>query len=134
MTQQIYLNLPVKDLQRSMAFFGALGYGFNPEFTDDKAACMVISDDIYAMLLTEPFFAGFTHKQICDAQRSTEVMICLSCASREEVDRKVAIAYDAGGRIHGEPKDHGFMYYHAFEDPDGHIWELMHMVPKADAH
>lgn len=132
MKQQIYVNLAVKDLQRSMAFFTVLGYRFNPEFTNDKAACMVISDEIYAMLLTEPFFAGFTHKQLCDAHTSTEVMLCLSCNSREEVDRKVALAYDAGGRVHGEPKDHGFMYYHAFEDLDGHIWELMHMVTAAD--
>lgn len=134
MKQQIYVNLPVKDLQRSMAFFSALGYRFNPEFTDDKAACMIISDEIYAMLLTEPFFAGFTHKQICDAHKSTEVMLCLSCESREKVDSQVALAAASGGRIHGEPKDHGFMYYHAFEDPDGHIWELLHMVQNETQH
>ena len=135
MNTQIFVNLPVKDLQKSMAFFSTLGYSFNPDFTDDKGACMIISPDIYAMLLTEPFFAGFTpNKQICDAKKSTEVMIAVSCQTRDEVDQKVAKAFDAGGRIHGEPKDHGFMYYHAFEDLDGHIWELLHLVPQETKH
>jgi len=127
MNQQIYVNLPVRDLERSKAFFTALGYSFNPQFTDEKAACMVVSDDIYVMLLTEPFFAGFTGKPLADARKSTEVLICLSCQSREEVDAQVKKAWAAGGTVPRTAVDHGFMYQHGFEDPDGHIWELAYM-------
>jgi predicted lactoylglutathione lyase len=127
MNQQIYVNLPVRDLPRSKEFFGALGYSFNPQFTDDKAACMVISDSIYVMLLTEPFCQNFTHKPLADARRSTEVLLCLSCASREEVDDLVQKAWTAGARVPRAPQDHGFMYQHGFEDPDGHLWELAYM-------
>ncbi|MCH7343393.1 VOC family protein [Pelomonas sp. CA6] len=123
----IFVNLPVKDLPRSMRFFAELGYAFNPQFTNDAAACMVISEHIYAMLLTEPFFQGFTAKPIADATRSTEVLVCLSCQSREEVDALVAKARAAGAAVPRQPQDHGFMYGHGFEDLDGHIWELVYM-------
>lgn len=124
MNQQIYINLPVRDLSRSKAFFSALGYGFNPQFTDDKAACMVVSDSIHVMLLTESFCQTFTHKPLADARQSTEVLLCLSCASRDEVVKK---AWSAGGQVPRAAVDHGFMYQHGFEDPDGHLWELAWM-------
>lgn len=127
MNQQIYVNLPVRDLPRSKAFFSALGYSFNPQFTDEKAACLVISADICVMLLTEPFFAGFTGKPVADARKTTEVLICLSCQSRDEVDTQVKKAWAAGGTVPRTAVDHGFMYQHGFEDPDGHIWELAYM-------
>jgi predicted lactoylglutathione lyase len=126
--RQIFVNLPVKDLERSKKFFASLGFSFNPQFTDENAACLVIENDsIYAMLLTEPFFKTFTPRAIADAKKSTEVLVALSCASDQEVKDLVAKAERAGGKAVREPKDHGFMYEHAFEDPDGHIWELVHM-------
>jgi uncharacterized protein len=128
MSKQIFVNLPVKDLERSKAFFGALGFGFNPQYTDANAACMVVSDTIYVMLLTEAFFQGFTHKPVADAFKVTEVLVCLSCDSRAELEGMVSKAVAAGGKAPREPKDYGFMYQHGFEDPDGHIWELVHMV------
>lgn len=131
MSRQIYVNLPIKSMERSKAFFGALGFSFNPQFTNDQGACMVISDTIYAMLLVEPFFQTFTKKPIADATRSTEVLICLSCSSRAEVDELVKKAVAAGGSAPNAPQDHGFMYGHGFQDPDGHIWELMYMDPNA---
>ena len=128
MARQIFVNLPVRELERSKAFFGRLGFSFNPQFSDEKAACLVIEENsIYAMLLTEPYFKTFITKAVCDATKSTEVLVCLSCESKEEVDALVAKAAASGGKAAREPKDHGFMYEHAFEDPDGHIWELMHM-------
>jgi predicted lactoylglutathione lyase len=128
MNKQIFVNLPVKDLERTKAFFGELGFGFNPQFTDDKAACMIVSDDIFVMLLVEDFFKGFTPKAVADAHKVTEVLVCLSCESREELENMVRKAVASGGKTPREPQDHGFMYQHAFEDPDGHIWELVHMV------
>ena len=133
MQRQIYVNLPVRDLDRSKRFFTHLGFGFEPKFTDEKAACMIVSDSIYVMLLTEPFFRTFTKKAVCDTTRSTEVLVCLSCGSRNEVDELVGKAAAQGGTMPREPKDHGFMYEHAFEDPDGHTWELMYMDPNAKA-
>ena len=129
MATQIFVNLPVKDLDKSKAFFASLGYSFNPQFTDENAACMVISDTIFAMLLTEPFFKNFTSKDIVDAKQSTEVLVCLSTNSRAEVDEIVRKAVAAGGRIYKEPQDYGFMYGHSFEDLDGHQWEFMFMEP-----
>jgi predicted lactoylglutathione lyase len=129
MTTQIFVNLAVKDLPKSKAFFSALGYSFNPQFTNDDAACMVISDTIYTMLLTEPFFKGFTNKELVDAKKSTEVLVCLSAESRAAVDDIVRKAVAAGGRIYNEPQDHGFMYCHGFEDLDGHQWEFAFMEP-----
>jgi uncharacterized protein len=131
MNKQIFVNLPVKDLDKSKAFFEALGYSFNPQFTDANAACMVIAQDsqdsIFAMLLTEAFFKTFTSKPIASAHEVTEVLTCLSCESREEVDSLVAKAVAAGGKAPRAPQDHGFMYGHGFEDLDGHIWELAYM-------
>ena len=129
MATQVFVNLPVKDLDKSKAFFASLGYSFNPQFTDENAACMVISDTIFAMLLTEPFFKNFTSKDIVDAKQSTEVLVCLSTNSRAEVDEIVRKAVAAGGRIYKEPQDYGFMYGHSFEDLDGHQWEFMFMEP-----
>lgn len=129
MAQQIFVNLAVKDLPKSKAFFEKLGYSFNAQFTNDDAACMVISDTIYAMLLTEPFFKKFTDKELVDSKKSTEVLICLSAESRAAVDEIVRKAVAAGGRVYNEPQDHGFMYGHGFEDLDGHLWELAYMEP-----
>jgi predicted lactoylglutathione lyase len=126
---KIFVNLPVKDLERSKAFFTRLGYEFNPQFTDSNAACLVISEDIYAMLLVEKFFNSFTSKTIVDAKSSTEVMVALSCDSRAEVDRIVDRALALGAGRAREPQDHGFMYERSFEDPDGHIWEYLWMDP-----
>jgi predicted lactoylglutathione lyase len=125
--RQIFVNLPVRDLSRSKQFFSGLGFGFEPKFTDEKAACMVVADNIFVMLLKEDFFSTFTKKTIVDAKKNTEVLLCLSCDSKEEVDTYVARAEKHGGRAAREAKDHGFMYEHAFEDPDGHLWELVHM-------
>lgn len=129
MNKLIFVNLPVKDLPRSMAFFKAVGYSFNPKFTDETAACMVISDTIYAMLITHERFKTFTPKAISDSSTSTEVLVALSCESREEVDATVARALAAGGGHYKEPQDHGFMYAHGYQDPDGHIWEVFWMDP-----
>lgn len=128
MNKQIFVNLPVKNLERTKAFFASLGFSFNQQFTDDNAACMVVSDSIYVMLLVEKFFQTFTHKAIADTGKVTEVLVCLSCDSREQVDETVAKAVAAGGTAPRAPQDHGFMYGHGFEDLDGHIWELVHMV------
>lgn len=127
MSKQVFINLPVADLPKSMAFFQALGFSHNPQFTDETAACIVISETIYVMLLTHPKFQDFTPKPICDATKSTEVLLCLSCESREELEGMVSKAVAAGGSIYAEPKDHGFMYQHSFADPDGHQWELVYM-------
>lgn len=131
MHKQIFVNLPVKNLERSKAFFTRLGFGFEPKFTDEKAACMVIGENIFAMLLVEKFFQGFTRRPVADATHSTEVLVCLSCESRAEVDRLVAQAVAAGGEAPRAPQDHGFMYGHGFEDLDGHVWELVYMEPGA---
>ncbi len=130
MTKMIFVNLPVRDLSRSMTFFKALGFEFNPRFTDPTGACMVIDDQhIYAMLLTHEKFQGFTPKTITNAVEATEVLVCLSCESRDEVDAQVRKAVAAGGTTFRPPEDHGFMYGHAFQDLDGHIWELVWMDP-----
>lgn len=127
MHKQIFVNLPVKDLARSRAFFSSLGFEFNPQFSNDEGACMIIGENIFAMLLVERFFQSFTSKPIADARNSTEVLTCLSCESREEVDALVAKALAAGGRAPNPKQDHGFMYGHGFEDLDGHVWELSWM-------
>jgi len=129
--QKIFVNLPVRDLRKSMNFFGKLGFTFNAQFTDETAACMTVSEDIYVMLLTETKFKTFTPKQICDATKSTEVLVCLSSASRDEVNEMVRKAVAAGGTTYQEPEDHGVMYGHGFQDLDGHIWELAFMEPSA---
>ncbi len=131
MARKIFVNLPIKDMERSQAFFRKLGFDFNPQFTNAQGACMVVSEDIFVMLLVEPFFATFIKKPIADARKSTEVLVCLSCDSREEVDALVRKAVAAGGTTYNAPQDHGFMYGHGFEDLDGHIWELAWMDPNA---
>ena len=131
MAQKIFVSLPVRDLKNSMDFFGKLGFTFNAQFTDETAACMVIGEDIYVMLLSEKKFKTFTPKQIYDATKSTEVLVCLSSASRNEVKEMVRKAVAAGGTTYKEPQDHGFMYGHGFQDLDGHIWELAFMEPSA---
>jgi predicted lactoylglutathione lyase len=131
MITKIFVNLPVKDLNRSIEFFTKLGYKFNPQFTDETATCMIVSDDIFVMLLTEAKFKTFTPKAICDATKSTEVLVCLSCESQGAVDDMVRKAVAAGGTTYTDSKDYGFMYQHGFQDPDGHIWELIYMDPQA---
>jgi predicted lactoylglutathione lyase len=131
MSTKIFVNLPVKDLKKSMRFFEAIGFKNNPQFTDDTAACMVVSDDIYVMILTEAKFKSFTPKKLTDATTSTEVLTALSRESRADVDDIVRKAVAAGGSTYAEPKDYGFMYQHGFQDPDGHIWEVLWMDPKA---
>ena len=127
MATQIYVNLPVKDLDRSVKFFTHLGYKFDPQFTDANATCMIIGDDIFVMLLVEKFFQTFTSKPISDAAKSTEVLLALSCDSRAQVDEMVRKAVEAGGSTPKPPQDHGFMYQHGYQDLDGHLWEVMHM-------
>jgi predicted lactoylglutathione lyase len=131
MGTKIFVNLPVKDLQRSIKFFTELGFTFNPQFTDATATCMVVSEYIFVMLLTEAKFKTFTPKAICDATKTTEVLLCLSRDSRSDVDAMVRNAVSAGGATYNQPQDHGFMYAHGFQDPDGHIWELVYMEPSA---
>lgn len=131
MATKIFVNLPVQKLDRSIDFFTKLGFTFNPEFTDETATCMIVSEDIFVMLLTHDKFQTFTPKAICDATKSTEVLVCLSTESRKEVDEMVSKAQAAGGTTYNEPQDHGFMYAHGFQDLDGHIWELIYMEPSA---
>lgn len=131
MATKIFVNLPVKNLARSIEFFTKLGFAFNPQFTDDTAACMIVAEDIFVMLLTEEKFKSFTPKEICDARTSTEALICLSADTREKVNEMVRKAVAAGGSIYNEPQDHGFMYGHGFQDLDGHIWEVIFMEPSA---
>ena len=127
MFRQIFVNLPIQDMARSQAFFKALGLTFNQQFTNEQGACLEIADNIYAMLLVEPFFKGFTKLPISDAKKATEVLIALSCDSRAEVDELVANALAAGGTTPNAPQDHGFMYQHGFADLDGHQWEVFWM-------
>lgn len=130
-SRMLFVNLAVGDLKRSMAFFSTLGFEFNPKFTNDKAACMIISEQAFVMLLSEPFFRGFTQRALCDTRTSTEALYCLSCTSRAEVDELVKKAVAHGGQHAMPPQDHGFMYGWSFYDPDGHHWEVMWMDPKA---
>jgi uncharacterized protein len=130
-TKKIFVNLPVKNLKKSMEFFSKLGFSFNAQFTDDTAAWMIVSDDIYVMLLTHPKFKTFTGREICDTAKNTEVLVCLWSASRTEVDEMVRKARAAGGTTFNQPQDYGFMYGHGFQDLDGHIWELAFMEQSA---
>jgi predicted lactoylglutathione lyase len=129
--RKIFVNLPVRDLQKSMSFFGKLGFAFNPQFTDEKAACMIVSDEAFVMLLSEPFFQTFTKQAICDTSKTTEALFALSCSSRAEVDALVRTAVANGGRHAMDAQDHGFMYGWSFYDVDGHHWEVMWMDPAA---
>ena len=132
MPKMIFVNLPVANLEQSIAFYEAIGAAKNPQFSDDTAACMVFSETIYAMLLTHDKYREFTSKKIVDARTSSEVLICLSSKSRDGVDEMVGQAQAAGGAIDPTPtQDFGFMYGRSFEDPDGHIWEIMWMDAEA---
>ncbi len=130
MSTKIFVNLPVKDLDKSKAFFAKLGYTFNPQFTDPTAACMVVSDDIYAMLLTEAKFKEFTTKKVADATKTTEVLVCLSMDTKDKVNNVVDTAIAAGATEAREAMDYGFMFGRSFNDLDGHIWEIVWMDPK----
>lgn len=128
MSKLIFVNLPVVDLARATAFYEAVGAVKNPQFSDATGACMVVSETIHVMLLTHEKFRQFTPRPVADARAATEVLVCLSAASRAEVDDTVGRVTAAGGRADPGPvQDHGFMYGRSFEDPDGHIWELMWM-------
>ncbi|MEK8143184.1 VOC family protein [Streptomyces sp. M10(2022)] len=131
MAQMIFVNLPVKDLETTKGFFGKLGFGFNPQFSDESTACLVISDAIFAMLISEPRFKDFTKKEIADAEKSTEVILALSADSRAKVDEMADTALAAGGFPANEPIEEGFMYGRSFQDPDHHIWEIVWMDPAA---
>ncbi|MFG2670632.1 MULTISPECIES: VOC family protein [unclassified Streptomyces] len=131
MAQMIFVNLPVKDLETTKGFFGKLGFSFNPQFSDDHTACLVISDTIFAMLLEEPRFKDFTKKEIADSAKTTEVILALSAESREKVDELADAALASGGSPANEPQDLGFMYGRSFQDPDHHIWEVVWMDPSA---
>lgn len=131
MSRMIFVNLPVKDLSASTAFFEALGFSKNSQFSDENASSIVISDAIHVMLLTEPFFKGFTKKDIADSTTSTEAMMALSADSRDAVDELADKALAAGGQPATDPQDHGFMYGRSFYDLDGHHWEVMWMDPSA---
>lgn len=128
MARQIFVNLSTKDLEKAKKFYTGIGFSINPQFTDEKAACIVISETIYVMILSEPFFKTFLrNKEIADAGKVTESLMALSTESREEVDAMADKALLAGGSVLRDPEDHGFMYTRSFQDPDGHIWEVFHM-------
>lgn len=127
MVTKIFLNLPVRDLQRAITFFTQLGFSFNPKFTDDKATCLIIGENIYAMLITEAFYKTFTEKEICDASKSSEVLISVLVESREKVDEMIEKVKKAGGSEYMEAKDYGWMYHRSFLDLDNHHWEVFFM-------
>lgn len=128
MATKIFVNLPVKNLEKSKEFFTKLGYSFNPQFTNDKGACLIINEgSIYAMLLQEEFFKTFTNKEIADATKTTEVLLAIDAESRQKVDEMIEKATAAGGKEPRKKQDEGWMYSRAFEDIDGHIWEVLYM-------
>ena len=129
--RKLFVNLAVEDLKASVGFFTQLGFTFNPQFTDDTATCMVIGEHNFVMLLTRQKFESFSPHPVVDARKGTEVLVCLSCTDRAEVDSLVAKAVAAGGNTYNAPQDHGFMYAHGFQDLDGHIWELCWLDPEA---
>ena len=131
MSTKIFVNLPVKDINRSINFFTRLGFSFNTHFTNNHGACMIVSENIFVMLLVEKFFKTFTKKQVADATKSTETILALSANSREEVDELVSKALKAGATIPNQKQDQGWMYGHGFQDLDGHLWETIYMDPKA---
>jgi predicted lactoylglutathione lyase len=133
MPTQIFVNLPVKDLNKSVAFFTQLGYTFNPQFTDENATCMIVSDHIFVMLLVEPFFKTFTQKELADTSKTIEALICLSAESREQVDNIVNKAIAAGATEPKSATDHGWMYIRSINDIDGHHWEYAYMDAEAAA-
>jgi len=131
MAKKIFVNLPVKDLNKTVEFFAKLGFEFNPQFTDENATCMIVNKDIFIMLLVEKFFKTFTKKEICDTTKDTEVIIALSTESREKVDQMINDVIEAGGKESRKPQDHGWMYGRSFQDINGHLWEIIYMDEKA---
>jgi predicted lactoylglutathione lyase len=129
--RKLFVNLPVRDLKQSMEFFSKLGFEFNPQFCDSNAACMIINEDAYAMLLVEPYFKTFTKKEISNSRQQTEGIFALSCANKAEVDEVVKKAIAGGGKHAMPPVDHGFMYGASFYDLDDHHWEVLWMDPQA---
>ena len=128
---KIFVNLSVKDLNKSIAFFTKLGFNFNPQFTDENATCMIVGEDIFIMLLVEKFFKTFTKKEVCDTSKNTEAIVALSVESREKVDQMMDKAIEAGGGEPREKQDHGWMYGRSFEDVDGHLWEVFFIEESA---
>ncbi len=129
MAKQMFLNLPVKDLDKTVGFFTALGFEFNPDFTDENATCMIVNDNAFVMLLVENYFKTFTSKQVADTGGTAEAILAFSVDSREGVDEVVRTALTSGGTASEEAQDYGFMYTHSFQDPDGHLWEVFWMDP-----
>lgn len=127
MTKNLFVNLPIKNLQQTVDFFTALGFTFNPQFSDETSTCMIVSDSIFVMLLEEEKFKTFTPKELCDTSKSVEALLSLQVESREEVDSMVATALEAGGSSHMPVQDLGFMYGHSFQDVNGHVWEVFYM-------
>jgi predicted lactoylglutathione lyase len=127
METKIFVNLPVKNLEVTSTFFSKMGYKFDPQFSDEKAKCMIISDDIYVMLLVEPFFRSFTNKDIPDTAKTSGVILTLALNSKDEVDDLMRKCISAGGKDVSRGQETDFMYLKSFEDPDGHIWEIFHM-------
>jgi uncharacterized protein len=131
MSHKLFVSLPIKDLDRTVTFFKGLGFTFNPKFTGENAACMLIGEAAYAMMLVESFFKTLTKKQICDTATHVEGAYGISCETRDEVDAMWTKALAGGGKDGGPPEDHGFMYSRSFEDLDGHHWEVVWMDPKS---
>ncbi|MGZ3422679.1 MAG: VOC family protein [Polyangiales bacterium] len=131
MSRKIFVNLAVNDVKKTIAFFEKLGFAFNPQFTNADAACMIVSEEAFVMLLSQNHFKGFTKKQIADSTKQTEAILAVSAESRAEVDSLVKKAFAAGGKPANDPMDHGFMYGWSFQDLDGHLWEVVWMDPSA---
>jgi predicted lactoylglutathione lyase len=131
MATKLFVNLPVKDLKKTIEFFTKLGFTFNPKFTDENATCMIIGENIFAMLLVEKFYKTFTDKEICDSAKSTEAILALTAESREKVDEMMNNVISAGGIETRKPQDHGWMYVRSFQDLDGHLWEIFYMDESA---
>jgi uncharacterized protein len=126
-TTKIFLNLPVRDLNKTIEFFTKLGFKFNPQFTDENATCMIVGEDIFVMLLVEKFFRTFTKKEISDTSKNTEMIVALSMENKEKVDQMINKVVQAGGKESREAQDHGWMYGRSFEDINGHLWEVFYM-------
>ncbi len=131
MATKVFINLSVENLDKSIDFFTRLGFSFNPQFTDENAACMIIAENIFVMLILKNRFRDFTKKEICNAKEFTEVLIAIDAESRDKVDEMIKTAIASGGSVYSEPQDHGWMYTHSFADPDGHQWEVLFMEQKA---
>ena len=131
MASKIFINLAIKDLKKSIDFFTQLGFSFNPQFTDQNATCLILGENIFAMLVTEQRIKDFTKKEICNAHKNTEVLIAIDVENREKVDKLIQKALNAGGTAYMEPQDYGRMYSHSFADLGGHQWEIMYMDENA---